>query len=120
GVAFGDPFTPDPMATPALTLGATIQAHRIFGLLSSLERQRLAEALTIHRLDVGDVLDLTDDLSGALHWLVSGELLLMDDQHQPILALRAGESLAPLTHPGIASAQAQTPCLLARLDASLV
>ncbi len=108
------------MPTPAPTLSATIQAHRIFGLLSSLERQRLAEALTIHRLDVGDVLDLTDDLSGALHWLVSGELLLLDDQHQPILALRAGELLAPLTHPGIASAQAQTPCLLARLDASLV
>jgi CBS domain-containing protein len=107
------------MSTPASSLSDHIQAHRIFGLLSEQGQQRLAEALTLHRLDAGATLDLAGDPSPALQWLVSGELFLLDDQRQPILALRAGELLAPTAHPGIASARAQTPCELARLDASL-
>jgi CBS domain-containing protein len=107
------------MSTPAPTLNDHIQAHRIFGLLPAQSQQRLAEALTLHRLDAGDTLDLAGDPNPALQWLVSGKLFLMDDQRQPLLALHAGELLAPIAHPGIASAQAQTPCELARLDASL-
>jgi CBS domain-containing protein len=107
------------MSTPAPTLSDHIQAHRIFGLLSKQGQQTLAEALTLHRLDAGGTLDLAGDPNPALQWLVSGELILLDDQRQPMLALHAGELLAPTAHPGIASAQAQTPCELARLDASL-
>lgn len=105
---------------PASTLGDAIQAHRVFGLLSSQARQRLAQALTLQRLEAGDTLELGGDPHPALQWLIAGELLLLDEQRQPVLALRAGELLAPSAHPGIASARAQTPCELARLDASLV
>ncbi len=108
------------MSTPPPTLSDTIQAHRIFGLLSPLAQQRLAESLTLHRMDAGDTLDFTGDPNPALQWLIAGELLLLDDQRQPILTLQASELLAPTAHPGVASAQAQTACELARLDASLV
>jgi CBS domain-containing protein len=108
------------MSTPAPTLSETIQAHRTFGLLSAQGQQRLAEALTLHRLDAGGTLDLAGDPNPALQWLVSGELFLLNDQRQPVLALHVGELLAPSAHPEIASAQAKTPCELVRLDASLV
>ena len=108
------------MSMPVPALSDTIQAHRIFGLLSAQGQMRLAEALTLHRLDAGDTLDLAGDPSPALQWLVSGDLMLLDDQRQPILALHSGELLTPTAHPGIASAQAQTACELARLDASLL
>ena len=108
------------MSMPVPALSDTIQAHRIFGLLSAQGQLRLAESLTLHRLDAGDELDLAGDPSPALQWLVSGDLLLLDDQRQPILALHSGELLTPTAHPGIASAQAQTACELARLDASLL
>jgi CBS domain-containing protein len=101
-------------------LSDTIQAHRIFGLLSAQGQLRLAETLTLHRLDNGETLDLAGDASPALQWLVSGELMLLDDQRQPILVLHAGELLTPTAHPAIASAQAQTACELARLDAHLL
>ena len=108
------------MSTPASPLSDSIEAHRIFGLLSAQGQLRLAEALTLHRLDAGEALDLAGDPTPALQWLVSGELMLLDDQRQPILVLRSGELLTPTAHPGIASAQAQTACELARLDANLV
>jgi len=108
------------MSMPVPALSDTIQAHRIFGLLSAQGQLRLAESLTLHRLDAGDELDIAGDPSPALQWLVSGDLLLLDDQCQPILALHSGELLTPTAHPGIASAQAQTACELARLDASLL
>jgi len=108
------------MPSSAPPLSDTIQAHRIFGLLSAQGQLRLAETLTLHRLDNGETLDLAGDASPALQWLVSGELMLLDDQRQPILVLHAGELLTPTAHPAIASAQAQTACELARLDAHLL
>ncbi len=108
------------MPTPTPHLSDTIAAHRIFGLLSAQGQLRLAETLTLHRLGAGEALDLAGDPNPALHWLVSGELMLLDDQRQPILVLSSGELLTPTAHPNIASAQAQTACELARLDANLV
>ena len=108
------------MPTPASHLSDSIQAHRIFGLLCAQRQQRLAETLTLHRLGAGKTLDFAGDPNPALHWLVSGELMLLDDQRQPILVWRSGELLTPSAHPGIALAQAQTACEFARLDASLV
>ena len=108
------------MHTPNPHLSNTIAAHRIFGLLSAQEQLRLAETLTLHRLSAGETLDLVGDPNPALHWLVSGDLVLLDDQRQPILVLHAGELLSPSAHPGIASVQAPTAGELARLDASLV
>jgi len=101
-------------------LSDTIAAHRIFGLLSAQGQLRLAETLTLNQQSIGDTLDLAGDPNPAVHWLVSGELVLLDDQRQPILVLRAGELLTPTAHPAIASAQAQTACELARLDAHLL
>ncbi len=103
-----------------LQLRDATQTHRIFGLLSNQGQLRLAETLTLHQLGPGETLDLAGDPTPALHWLVSGELVLLDDQRQPILVLHAGELLTPTAHPGIASAQAQTACELARLDANLL
>ena len=97
-----------------------IRAHRIFSLLSDQGQLRLAESLTLHQLDPSETLDLAGDPTPALQWLVSGELMLLDDQRQPILVLHAGELLTPTAHPGIASAQARTACALARLDARLL
>ena len=108
------------MPTPTPHLSDTIAAHRIFGLLSAQGQLRLAETLTLHRLGAGEALDLAGDPNPALHWLVSGELMLLDDQRQPILVLSSGELLTPTAHPNIASAQAQTACELARLDANLL
>lgn len=108
------------MPTPAPRLSESIQDHRIFSLLCAQGQLRLAETLTLHRLGAGESLDLAGDPNPALHWLVSGELMLLDDQRQPILVLRAGELLAPSAHPGIASAQAQTACELARINGNLL
>jgi CBS domain-containing protein len=108
------------MPTPAPRLSESVQAHRVFGLLSAQGQLRLVEMLILHRLGAGESLDLAGDPNPALHWLVSGELMLLDDQRQPILVLRAGELLAPSAHPGIASAQAQTACELARIDGNLL
>ncbi len=108
------------MHTPNPPLSHTIAAHRIFGLLCAQEQLRLAETLTLHRLSAGETLDLAGNPNPALHWLVSGDLVLLDDQRQPILMLHAGELLSPSAHPGIASVQALAAGELARLDASLV
>ncbi len=61
------------MSTPATTLSDHIQTHRIFGLLPAQGQRRLAEAITVHRLDAGDTLDLAGDPNPALQWLVSGD-----------------------------------------------
>ena len=108
------------MHTPNPHLSNTLAAHRIFGLLPAHEQLSLADTLTLHRLSAGETLDLAGDPNPALHWLVSGDLVLLDDQRQPILVLHAGELLSPSAHPGIASVQAPTAGELARLDASLV
>ena len=97
-----------------------IQAHRIFSLLSDQGQLRLAETLTLHPLDSGETLDLAGNPALALQWLVSGERMLLDDQRQPILVVHTSELLTSTAHPGIASAQAQTACALARLDAHLL
>ena len=108
------------MSVTAPRLSDSIQVHRVFGLLSAQGQLRLAEALTLHRMEAGDTLDLVGEPNPALQWLVSGELMLLDEQRQPILVLRSGELLAPSAHPGINSAHAHTACNLARLDAHLL
>ncbi|WP_291013282.1 putative nucleotidyltransferase substrate binding domain-containing protein [Hydrogenophaga sp.] len=108
------------MPDHAPTLIDAIRTHRIWGLLSAPARQRLAESLSLRSVAAGELLETGDEHAAALHWLVSGELALHDEQGQPVVTLQAGDLMGTAGQPAVASARAQTDCQVASLDAALV
>jgi CBS domain-containing protein len=80
----------------------------------------LARSLTLQSVAAGAPLESGDDSLAALHWLVSGELVLLDDQGQTIVTLQAGDFMGTAAQPAVASARGHTDCQLASLDAALL
>lgn len=103
---------------PTPLLAESLQAHRVFGRLSDAGRQTLLDQLTVQDVVAGQEVAHGDGMRGALHWVVSGSVSLLDDQDQALIALEPGEFFGlSLGHElGATRARALTDGHIARLD----
>lgn len=108
---------PDPRSLP---LAERLQEHRVFGLLPDASRQTLLEHLALHDVAAGQDVAHGDGLHGALHWIESGSVSLLDAQEQTLIALGPDEffGLQLGTEQGVTRARALTDGRIARLDAA--
>lgn len=107
---------------PTQDLQAALRRHRVFGLLPEAVQTHLASSLEIQQLPPGTQISTTDESPQRLHWLVAGNLVLLDAQQQPVVALQTGEifGLRSSAKVSVAAARADTWCELVALDAVLV
>ncbi len=106
---------PDP--TP---LAERLRLHRVFGLLPDASRQSLLEHLALHDMAAGQDVANGERLYGALHWIVSGTVNLVDAQDQTLITLVAGEffGLQLGSQLGVTRARALSDSHIALLDAA--
>ncbi len=101
-------------------LPEALRQHRIFGLLPQASRARLAESLQVRALAPQIEVCSAEDLQQRLHWLLAGEVALLDGQAQPVLVLQPGEcfGLGLGAQADVQHAVTRTQAWLASLDAA--
>lgn len=79
----------DPAQPPSLD--SLLAQHRVFRHLPPEVHTRIARTAALQRLPAGTHIADADDLPGHLHWLVAGEVELLDEHGEVLLTLDTGE-----------------------------
>ena len=103
-------------------LADLIPKHRVFGLLSDDVQKMLADALTVRTVAAGAQACGPTELQQQLHWVLSGQVHLLDTHQQTVLTLHPGELFGLQTEDwaGVEQSQARTDCTLASMDSAWV
>jgi CBS domain-containing protein len=109
-------------ATTPWLLTDLIPNHRVFGLLSGDTQKMLADTLTVRSVAAGAQVCGPTELQQQLHWLLSGQVSLLDTHQQPVLTVHPGElfGLQPDGLAGVEQSLAQTDCTLVSMDRTWV
>ncbi|MEY4979685.1 MAG: Arabinose 5-phosphate isomerase KdsD [Pseudomonadota bacterium] len=110
----------NPSSSESLSLGQRMSTHRVWGLLGADTQTRLAEAFSIQSYAAGVMLAEGSEWQHGLYWVISGQVDLLDAQHQRLLSLQTDELFGLLAEgtAGVESCRAASACTVASLDST--